>query len=206
MFHNRLHILVAGESIDRRILEELFMNSAANLSYVDDGAIGLKQFSRQDLGLSDFIDLAYAWNKPTATDYSGDQWVNGDFEVVRDTKISVSGYDGASSYKIIWNIDIEVRNATTWFAIGFPFIGDVKLPADRSYVMNPFSARYGVASDPLAPNVYYVNGNEISLGGTAIAELADDSPALVGVVVGMNPGGELKIKRASLSLVKFKNV
>lgn len=203
MFHNRSHILVAGESIDRRILEELLMNAAANLSSVGDDAIGLKQLSRPDFQLADFIDFAYAWNQPTQSTYNGDQWVQGDFETVRDSQIMVTGYDGANIYKIVWNIDIEVRNTTTWFAAGFPFIGNVKLPSDRSYIMNPFSARYGVITD--APAVFYANGNEISLGGTAVAELSDDSPALSGAVIGTNSGGCLKIKRVSLSIVKFKN-
>lgn len=187
---------MAGASLDRRRLMDEFTAWASRFGRIGPDAIGRKQISRNLLSLAAWEDYFWEQRDPS----SGHHAIRAEPDQVRGTQIRMSGFDGAGAYEISWKVSGQVYSDLTWFIYGFPFIGGKPLSGDFQCVSMP----YGLGYHTPGMN-YFPNGVEISLSGTAVVTINEDSPMYGGVMVGANPGGVFNTDYASVSLRKVRN-
>lgn len=194
----RIHQPINGACLDRRIIEELFLDAASRFSFIRKDAIGDGVLDRTKFELESFTALYYNY------DYDI-QYIVPDFaHVPPGSNIVLDIKDSFFNVTVAWSLELIANSANCYFVAAWPVInGEAVWELMDFKQKGPLIPDYGTAlPDPFKDaqvSVGFSEDDEISMGMfgscSGLSGRGDNVIMILGV-------GDWKIIKSSMSIVQ----
>jgi hypothetical protein len=161
----RKHFLSSGDALDRRRIEELFLEAAKGLALIMPDMIRSKQFIKTKLSADSLEEMYY--NEITSLGYKTPTWTG---TLLPGTVIDIHNEDGEFQSVIEYSLTVKAISATAKWVYAVAIAGDKTVHGTGDFLTADQEVCYIAPSTP--PNetdagLYINNGERFNLCGSA---------------------------------------